>query len=63
MRRAGVNRLSIGIQSFDDADLKWMNRAHNAAQALQSVKEAQQAGFSNLTVDLIYGTPLLTNAQ
>jgi putative oxygen-independent coproporphyrinogen III oxidase len=63
LRRAGVNRLSIGIQSFDDADLAWMNRAHNSAQAVQSVKDAQAAGFDNITIDLIYGTPLLTDEQ
>lgn len=60
---AGVNRLSIGIQSFDEKDLKWMNRAHNAMQSVQSVKDAQDAGFNNITIDLIYGTPLLTDEQ
>ncbi|TKK65706.1 radical SAM family heme chaperone HemW [Ilyomonas limi] len=59
----GINRLSIGIQSFNDADLSWMNRAHNAYQALQSIVLAQRAGFSNITIDLIYGTPTLTNEQ
>ena len=63
IRKAGVNRLSIGIQSFDDADLKWMNRVHNSAQAIQSVKDSQAAGFDNITIDLIYGTPLLTDEQ
>lgn len=59
----GINRLSIGIQSFVEEDLKWMNRAHNAAQALQSIQLAQQAGFNNITIDLIYGTPTLTDEQ
>lgn len=63
LKNAGVNRLSIGIQSFDDDDLKWMNRAHSAAQANESVKLSQEAGFDNITIDLIYGTPLLTDEQ
>ncbi|MBN8785922.1 MAG: radical SAM family heme chaperone HemW [Terrimonas sp.] len=60
-KQTGINRLSIGIQSFFEEDLKWMNRAHNAEQALQCIAEAQQAGFNNLSVDLIYGTPTLTD--
>jgi oxygen-independent coproporphyrinogen-3 oxidase len=58
----GINRLSIGIQSFVDADLQWMNRAHHAQQALDSIHLAKQAGFDNLTIDLIYGTPTLSDA-
>lgn len=61
--QAGINRLSIGIQSFTEADLRWMNRAHDAGQALQSIRCVQAAGFSNLTIDLIYGTPTLTDAD
>ncbi len=57
----GINRLSIGIQSFVDADLQWMNRAHHAQQALDSIRLAKQAGFDNLTIDLIYGTPTLSD--
>lgn len=57
LRQAGVNRLSIGIQSFDDECLKLMNRRHTAAEAERVVAEAQQAGFDNLTIDLIYGVP------
>lgn len=57
----GINRLSIGIQSFFEEDLKWMNRAHNAEQALNCISLAQAHGFYNLTIDLIYGTPTLTN--
>ncbi len=56
-----VDRLSIGIQSFHDADLLYMKRAHNASQADYAIKAAQDAGFSNLTVDLIYGTPRLND--
>lgn len=53
----GINRLSIGIQSFDDDVLKWMNRAHSAEEASTCVKAAQGAGFDNITADLIYGIP------
>jgi len=60
-KSAGVNRLSVGVQSFFDEDLRWMNRAHNAAQALHSIEAVLHEGFSNFTVDLIYGTPLLTH--
>jgi oxygen-independent coproporphyrinogen III oxidase len=56
-----VNRFSIGIQSFRDNDLQYMNRAHNAQQAEASVKTAQDAGFENITIDLIYGTPKLSD--
>ena len=59
-RDAGVNRLSIGIQSFFEEDLKWMNRAHNAEQAIESLRLATQY-FNNISMDLIYGTPSLTN--
>ena len=52
----GINRLSIGLQSFNNEELKWMNRAHNAAQSVNSVKMAQDAGFDNITIDLIYGS-------
>ncbi|ULQ56308.1 radical SAM family heme chaperone HemW [Flavihumibacter rivuli] len=57
----GINRLSLGVQSFRDQDLQWMNRAHNAGQALRSVELALSSGFSNLTIDLIYGTPGLSD--
>jgi oxygen-independent coproporphyrinogen-3 oxidase len=52
-----VNRLSIGIQSFREEDLKRMNRAHDSKQASLSVKAAQEVGFSNISIDLIYGLP------
>ncbi len=57
LRKTGVNRLSIGIQSFVANDLKLMKRRHSSAQALNAVKLAQKAGFDNISVDLIYGIP------
>lgn len=60
-KEAGINRLSVGIQSFDDEELKWMNRAHTAADSLQCIDEIKEAGFTNYSVDLIYGSPLLTD--
>ena len=53
-----VNRLSIGIQSFFDADLAWMHRAHTAAHARHCLRAAAAAGFRDLTIDLIYGAPV-----
>ncbi|WP_460973161.1 radical SAM family heme chaperone HemW [Spirosoma migulaei] len=57
MLRQYVNRLSIGIQTFDEATLHWMNRAHTATEAENCVRLAREAGFENLSVDLIYGIP------
>ncbi|MEP0366536.1 MAG: radical SAM family heme chaperone HemW [Cyclobacteriaceae bacterium] len=57
LKQIGINRLSIGIQSFDEDRLKFLNRSHNAKEALDCVKNAQSAGFENLTVDLIYAIP------
>ena len=62
-KESGINRLSIGIQSFFEEDLIWMNRAHNATQALQCIELAQKTGFTNITIDLIYGTPGLTDEK
>jgi len=59
---SGINRLSLGIQSFADYDLQWMNRAHQAEQALQALRSALRI-FPNLTADLIYGTPGLSDTQ
>jgi len=56
----GVNRLSIGIQSFDDELLQFMNRAHNSNESLNAVTLAKQAGFNDITIDLIYGIPGLS---
>lgn len=53
----GVNRLSIGIQSFDDTILKFLNRSHNSSQSIQCVKDAQEVGFNNISLDLIYAIP------
>jgi len=61
--RTGINRFSIGIQSFFDDDLEWMNRVHRGGEAEASVKRAQDTGFENITVDLIYGYPLLTEQK
>ncbi len=60
-KAAGINRLSIGIQSFFEEDLQWMNRAHNAQQAQHCIVLAQEAGFTNLSADFIYGGPTLTD--
>lgn len=58
-----VNRLSIGIQSFHDKDLTYMNRAHNAREADYAVKAAQDHGFENISIDLIYGTPTMDDKE
>ncbi len=58
-KRAGINRLSIGIQSFKEEDLHWMNRVHNAGQAFHCIMSVKDAGFINYSIDLIYGTPTL----
>ncbi len=58
-----VNRLSIGIQSFFEEDLRWMNRAHGASDAIQALQLAHDAGFQNITADLIYGYPLLSDEK
>lgn len=55
LRRTEINRLSIGIQSFDDGCLRLMNRRHTAAEAIDAVQRAQRAGFGNITIDLIFG--------
>lgn len=57
LREMGVDRLSIGIQSLDNACLKFMNRRHTALQAKQAVRAAQRAGFGNITADVIFGVP------
>lgn len=58
-----INRLSIGIQSFHDKDLQYMNRAHNAQEADYAVKAAQDKGFENISIDLIYGTPTMNDRE
>lgn len=57
LRQLGVNRLSIGIQSFFDNDLKYLSRRHDSQHARQCIDWAKQAGFSNISIDLIYGLP------
>jgi len=57
LRQIGFNRLSMGIQSFSETDLKLMNRRHSVFEAIQSVKWAKKAGFANISIDLIYGLP------
>ncbi len=58
----GINRLSIGIQSFFEEDLQWMNRAHNAEEAVNCIKEAKKH-FDNISIDLIYGIPGMSNEK
>lgn len=61
IQQIGINRLSIGVQSFFNKDLEWMNRAHNSNQAIDSIKRSQDIGIDNISIDLIYGTPNLSN--
>lgn len=60
LAKSPINRLSIGIQSFQNDLLKKMNRRHNSSQAIECVQNAQEAGFTNISTDLIYGIPDLT---
>jgi len=62
LRAAGINRLSIGIQSFENKDLIFMNRSHNAAEAINSIQLAKECGFDNISIDLIYGVPNQTES-
>jgi oxygen-independent coproporphyrinogen-3 oxidase len=61
-KEIGINRLSIGVQSFFEEDLQWMNRAHTSSQAIDNLQLAKQY-FDNISIDLIYGTPLMTNEK
>lgn len=63
LKKAGVNRLSIGTQSFFNDDLQFFNRAHSAQEAEKSILLSQDVGFENITIDLIYGTPTLTQQK
>jgi oxygen-independent coproporphyrinogen-3 oxidase len=63
VKNTPVNRISIGIQSFNDKDLLLLNRRHNAAQALSSIEYAREAGFRNISVDLIYGLPGMSTQE
>jgi oxygen-independent coproporphyrinogen-3 oxidase len=60
-KKVGINRLSVGVQSFLDQELVWMNRAHSSADSLRCIDEIKNAGFSDYSIDLIYGSPLLNN--
>ena len=57
LKKLGVNRLSLGTQSFIDSELKWMNRMHSAKEAETAIKTAQEIGFNNISIDLIFGLP------
>ena len=59
----GINRLSIGVQSFFDDDLQYLNRIHSGSRAEESVLQAKNAGFNNISIDLIYGIPTLTQEK
>jgi oxygen-independent coproporphyrinogen III oxidase len=62
-KNAGINRLSIGVQSFYEEELKWMNRAHNANEAIQCIEWCMESGMNNISIDLIYGSPLLDDVM
>ncbi|HMN32343.1 MAG TPA: radical SAM family heme chaperone HemW [Chitinophagaceae bacterium] len=63
LKKIGINRLSIGVQSFFDEDLIYMNRSHHAKQAIQSIEDIITAGFTNYSIDFIYGFPLLSDEK
>ena len=62
-KESGINRLSIGVQSFFEEDLRWMNRAHTAHHSLDCIRLVHEAGFENITIDLIFGSPGLTDEK
>ena len=62
LKVSGINRLSVGVQSFFEEDLKLMNRAHNAKEALESIQMAKEY-FDNISIDLIYGIPGMTDER
>lgn len=59
-KKVGINRLSVGLQSFKPADLEWMNRGHSASQTIECIEQAFSVGFKNISVDLMYGLPNLS---
>ena len=63
LHELGINRLSIGVQSFDDEILRLLNRRHTAAEAVRAVENAANAGFTNLSIDLIYDIAYRTKAM
>ena len=60
LRNLPINRLSIGVQSFVDDELRWLNRRHTAVEAMEAVKRAKRAGFENITIDLMFALPVQT---
>lgn len=60
LKSLGINRLSVGIQSFREEDLTWMNRSHNSKEALDCLENVKAVGFDSMSLDLIYGFPDLT---
>ncbi len=60
-KRLGINRLSIGVQSFFDEDLQYLNRPHSAQRAIDAIKDCKETGYNNISIDLIYALPTLTN--
>ncbi len=63
LKQTAINRLSIGIQSFNDEELTYVNRIHNSKEAIESVYNAKNMGFNNISIDLIYGIPISTLAS
>ena len=61
LKASGINRLSIGVQSFADVHLKWMNRLHTAQESLMCIHHARETGFANISIDLIYAVPEATH--
>lgn len=57
IKKAGINRLSVGLQTFNDQHLQWLNRAHTQKEAFTSIRRAREAGFENISLDLIYAIP------
>ncbi len=62
-KQAGINRFSVGVQSFLDPELRWMNRTHTAAESQRCIDAIKEAGFTNYSIDLIYGSPLLSDKE
>lgn len=63
LKEKGINRISVGIQSFNDDDLRYLDRKHNSKHALQIIDDLKSVGFDKLTLDLIYGIPTLTEEK
>ena len=63
LKNAGINRISLGIQSWRDADLKMLNRRHDSSRAAKALRETFNAGFENVTIDLIYGIPGMSASE